>query len=416
MAEVAASIVALVTFGTQITKKLYEAGNCISSLRKDTNNVANGIRLYSGVLECLAERLRSDHPVYSPKALSMAEELYYESKIFFNDIKSLLPNRDRSSNGGCYSWREKVKWYFRKKQVIELVGKLEGLKATVNLLATVLLAGDNHRKKDRAKTKEAIGNASAAVVDYINTAERLSRHQTSVERDQHERVPPDCIKHGELVVLDTSRTALIVHDSAHALTRLNRDLSRIADPVVKQEKLLSQSQDVVVELLHEWTCVMDEQPTEDLAKPIITEASSRPTSPEHIVNTQFPIEVRKPRCGKIERPQLPEDFSLPSSPNNQQPPAYGSPLANRDVTAAKASFLQANFFWFHDGENIFTETAQCTREQEIMKELKDLVRGRLHPPREVVLQANISSIDAFANFEKSLEAHRRVCTTDPSTP
>lgn len=49
MAEVAASIIGLVTFGVQISKKLYDADNFISSVRKETNDVANSVKLYSGV-------------------------------------------------------------------------------------------------------------------------------------------------------------------------------------------------------------------------------------------------------------------------------------------------------------------------------------------------------------------------------
>lgn len=103
MAEVAALIISLVTFGVQFSKKLYDAGNFISSVRKETNDVANSIKLYSGILDCLAERLRADHPVHSPKALSMAEELCHGSRILFTDIDFLLPLRDRSSKQGLYS-------------------------------------------------------------------------------------------------------------------------------------------------------------------------------------------------------------------------------------------------------------------------------------------------------------------------
>ncbi|KAK5100092.1 hypothetical protein LTR70_003282 [Exophiala xenobiotica] len=232
MAEVAASIIGLVTFGVQISKKLYDASNCITSVRKEMNDVANSIKLYSGVLDCLAERLDSDHPVHSQKALSMAEELCYESRIFFRDIDSLLPFQDRSSKQGLYSWKERVKWCFRKKQVTELVARLEGLKNTVSVLATVLFAGINHREKTPANTRSAIRDASTAVVNYINTAQ-LQKRCNNDDTEDEQPIP----QHGEcheLMVFDSSRTALILQNSARPLSRLTEELESIENPAKRQ--------------------------------------------------------------------------------------------------------------------------------------------------------------------------------------
>lgn len=279
MAEVAASIIGLVTFGVQISGKLYDAGTCISSVRSETNDVANSIKLYSDVLDFLAERLRADRPVHSLRALSMAEALCYESTLLFTDIDSLLPLQDRSSKQGLYSWKQKIKWVFRKKQVAELVTKLEGLKNTVNLLATVLFAGVNHRERAPANARSAIRDVSAAVVDYVK-AVQLQENCNNDDIEDEEPIA-DNTECQELMVVDPSRSALALRGSARPLLRLTEELESIQDPAKRLDKLLSQSEYVAIQLLLEWTCVMSLETNDALhGYPAVGEYS-QPDSPAH---------------------------------------------------------------------------------------------------------------------------------------
>lgn len=209
----------------------------------------------------------------------MAEELCHESRIFFTDIDFLLPLRDRSSKQGLYSWKEKVRWYFRKKQVTELVAKLEGLKSTVNVLATVLFAGTNHLERNLANTRSAICNASAAVVDYVN-ATQLQRNCNNDDIEDGEPISNNVECH-ELMVFDSSRTALILQNSARPLLRLTEELESIDDAAKRQDELLSRSENVAIQLLLEWTCVMDSDTNDALLGRAVVEKDFQPGPGEH---------------------------------------------------------------------------------------------------------------------------------------
>ena len=138
MAEVAASIIGISTFGIKLTLTLYEFGSTASSAKQQTDHIARNVTLYSNVLELLAERLEADAPIISEAAFDLVEELYDQSDELFSRIRSLLPRKEGRDE---ISFLQKIAWNFKKTKVDVLVGELDRLKATVQLLVTVIFAG-----------------------------------------------------------------------------------------------------------------------------------------------------------------------------------------------------------------------------------------------------------------------------------
>ena len=128
MAEVAASIIGISTFGIKLTLTLYEFGSTTSSAKQQADHIARHVTLYSNVLELLAERLEADAPIISEAAFDLAEELYDQSDELFGRIRSLLPRKDGRDE---VSFLQKIAWNFKKTKVDVLVGELDRLKATV---------------------------------------------------------------------------------------------------------------------------------------------------------------------------------------------------------------------------------------------------------------------------------------------
>lgn len=81
MAEVGlvASLIGIAAFGVRLTTTLYQFGTTASSARDQTDFIARNLRLYSDVLELLAQRIDDDEPIYSAKALDLVDEIYHQS-------------------------------------------------------------------------------------------------------------------------------------------------------------------------------------------------------------------------------------------------------------------------------------------------------------------------------------------------
>jgi hypothetical protein len=138
MAEVAASIIGISTFGIKLTLTLYEFSSTTSHAREEIDSIAKHVTLYANVLELLAERLEADEPLISEAAFDLVEELYEQSEELFESIRKLLPRRDGQ---GDFSFIQRLTWNFKKTKVEKLVGTLEYLKSTVQLLITVIFTG-----------------------------------------------------------------------------------------------------------------------------------------------------------------------------------------------------------------------------------------------------------------------------------
>ena len=138
MAEVAASIIGISTFGIKLTLTLYDFGCTTASAKQQTDHIAKHVTLYSNVLELLAERLEADSPIISEAAIDLVEELYEQSEELFERMRALLPRKDGRDE---ISFVRKLAWNFNKTKVDLLIGELEYLKSTTQLLVTVIFTG-----------------------------------------------------------------------------------------------------------------------------------------------------------------------------------------------------------------------------------------------------------------------------------
>jgi hypothetical protein len=143
MAEAAglvASILGISTFAIRLTKNLYEFGSSVSAARSQIDRIAQNISNYALVLDLLAERLDDDAPIHSEKALKLVHDLRDQSNELLHDINDLLPRP--LSGRRRVSLTSRLAWDFK---VDLLVGELEYLKSTVNLVVQVLYAGKEIR-------------------------------------------------------------------------------------------------------------------------------------------------------------------------------------------------------------------------------------------------------------------------------
>lgn len=193
MAEVAASIIAISTFGVKLTLTLYDLGSTVSSARQQTDQIAKHVTLYSNVLELLAERLEADAPNISEAAIDLVEELYDQSDELFGRIRALLPRKNGRDD---LRLLQKIAWTFKKTKVDLLVGELEYLKSTVQLLVTVIFTGKrirtyrsvavpelclffSHKVTEDAEGKWVRGNATWLVMQWSSSASKLKQPSLS---------------------------------------------------------------------------------------------------------------------------------------------------------------------------------------------------------------------------------------------
>lgn len=131
-----ASLIGIASLGVSLTRALYDFGTTASHAREEIDYISNNVSDYADVLELLVEQLEHDRPIHSKKAVRLAERLYDRSHQLFSRIRNLIP--DRRPTRDHIGFLERISWNFKKTRVDHLVGELESLKRTVQLLVQVL--------------------------------------------------------------------------------------------------------------------------------------------------------------------------------------------------------------------------------------------------------------------------------------
>ncbi|KAL9112232.1 MAG: hypothetical protein Q9227_003350 [Pyrenula ochraceoflavens] len=263
MAEIAASILGIASFGIGLTRTLYEFGSTVSGTKEHTDYIARHVTLYASVLELLCDRINDEQPILSEKAYELVEELSGQSEELFHKIRNSLPNRGRDD----VTFFQKIKWNFKKGKVDLLVAELDYLKSTVHLLVTVLFAGKGIRSYRRKRHTRADGSlhheyanvqfqsmkAQNAIIDQLNATDKLHDLQHEDEPD----VP--------LLVSDTARDAKpincsdLVSQHQDIIPKLEHYFKSIEDPSERQALVLQDSAPILHSLLQEWTTLEPEQ-------------------------------------------------------------------------------------------------------------------------------------------------------------
>lgn len=141
MAEIALawSVIGIAASGLQLAQKLYEFGSTFSSAKEEIDDIARHVNSYSTVLDMLADRFKGDVPIIYKKAKVLVNDLDVQSHELFDKIRNVLPQGENGFEEP--NLMQKIAWVFKKSKVELLVGEIECLKSTANLLLTVLFAG-----------------------------------------------------------------------------------------------------------------------------------------------------------------------------------------------------------------------------------------------------------------------------------
>ncbi|KAF7511438.1 hypothetical protein GJ744_004627 [Endocarpon pusillum] len=262
MAELAAGVIGISTFGIQLTRTLYEFGSTASSAKEQTDYIARHVTLYASVLDLLSERIDEEDPILSSKAYDLVEELGDQSYNLFHKIEKLLPVRGKDD----LTFFEKIKWNFKKSKVELLVGELDYLKSTVHLLVSVIFAGKRIRSYNKPKTrtnkrtleteKEKVQTCSLkaqnAIVEHLDASEQLPILKEEADRQERDEIEPS-----ELLPRPSSEcnAVVLVSRQNDAIASFQNSLALVNGAAKRRKTVLDNSVHLLHDLLLQWTTV-----------------------------------------------------------------------------------------------------------------------------------------------------------------
>lgn len=325
MLEIAASIVGLTAFGTQIVGNLYRFGCNVSAAREQAARIGDRISDYVTILDVLESLIDQDPSLMSTKAEDMIDRLCEQSYDLFDEIKALLPHRRDK-----LKFKDKIAWNFRKAKVELMLGQIEYIKSNVLLLVmTTLLAKKirrrfvitSHRwgtwltsfafrKKGNTSTKdqqEALDSqanrAENAVVQHMNAADKLESLEKKLELSDaagHTSAAGD--DSNALTVPIKSTAISLMSQQLDILADFQKSVASAPDASSRQTMMMSRSPQLIHSLLMEWTRVYEPEiaspgtgSQEREPKGSTTDQSSeKPMEPGSFVGSSGPVNDPQP--------------------------------------------------------------------------------------------------------------------------
>lgn len=144
MAEIGliSSIITVVATGAKVSIGLYQFADSIGSAGDDVRNVATEISLFCAVLKQLDSTLkRAKTARYSLTALDAAVQIIDECRRVFGRVEKVMDKLKRESASSplpAVNFAARVKWIFKRSEVLLYRRTLESMKATLHLMLTTL--------------------------------------------------------------------------------------------------------------------------------------------------------------------------------------------------------------------------------------------------------------------------------------
>jgi tetratricopeptide (TPR) repeat protein len=135
-AELGLAVAGVAATGAALSKALFDIYHTVRHTPRDIKDIATYLELLRSVLKELQRVLRKSENVCSPDAGRTIRDLLAQCSQIFDTIESLTaPLRHVD---GSTSFKEKIKWHFKKDDLNLLKGRLEALKSTIHLLVSII--------------------------------------------------------------------------------------------------------------------------------------------------------------------------------------------------------------------------------------------------------------------------------------
>lgn len=137
MAELAASILGIVSFGVGVGKALNDAAHDMIYAQKQINSIKTHVAQFNSVLKHLATVLEADEntTLCSRQALKDIKRITRSCKKTFKEIKRTVESRSKSR---VY---KSLRWIFKKQHAREIEARLNAQKSTLqSMIETITLS------------------------------------------------------------------------------------------------------------------------------------------------------------------------------------------------------------------------------------------------------------------------------------
>ena len=128
MAEVAASIISLVAFGTSVATKLYETADIMRNANQQIRALAKHVTQFTAVLNHMGQVLKTEKTNCSKEVLRDIRKIKHSCKRTFKDIENTVKARRF----------QPFMWLFKRTKAMELEARLDSQQSMLQCMIHTL--------------------------------------------------------------------------------------------------------------------------------------------------------------------------------------------------------------------------------------------------------------------------------------
>ena len=128
MAEIAASIISLVAFGTSVAKKLYETADIMRNANQQIRALAKHVTQFTAVLNHMGQVLQTEKTNCSKEVLRDIRKIKHSCKRTFKDIENTVKSRRF----------QRLTWLFKRTKAMELEARLDSQQSMLQCMIHTL--------------------------------------------------------------------------------------------------------------------------------------------------------------------------------------------------------------------------------------------------------------------------------------
>jgi hypothetical protein len=178
MAEVAATIVSLVSSGLKITIVLYQIGSQLGAAGKEAHRIATEISTFCTVLKTLSNILgKVEQSPYYANCKDVIYDMTAASVIMFDEILDAAEKVQKATLGGAKTVKGKLGWvFFQRPKLTTLRASIESYKSTLSLMMETISAAEKISRHVVSLTTNIVAEAErdSATLASLRLSQRLS--------------------------------------------------------------------------------------------------------------------------------------------------------------------------------------------------------------------------------------------------
>ena len=189
MADLGLAIAGVLATGAAVAQGLYELYRSVANASKDAQDIATHIEFVNAALRVLQQTLQKSNGIESEILRKDLRLVLYKCQDLFNSVSKvtdpIIP-RLGENPGAVARFGGRVQWFFKKNEVKLIIGRLDSIQTSINMMVSTVTLGLLLRNGDPGQLSPDLNDGLLNAREMIKTGKSTLATLASIEEEYFE--------------------------------------------------------------------------------------------------------------------------------------------------------------------------------------------------------------------------------------